>query len=182
MNIFGFVLPILVIILCYSFILIDVKQKSKGIKIKVLNSSTTTRQEIFDTSFNRFSCYETSILNNSNTNELYVERYIYLSRTMSKRSLRKKINSIAAIEWKITKTAIILVITFCASWCPYAIISIIAQVSSKRENYVTLWTGFLPVLMAKLSSLSNPIFMMTNKKFKKSMLFFCRKVLKIKKN
>ncbi|XP_052070135.1 rhodopsin, GQ-coupled-like [Mytilus californianus] len=59
------------------------------------------------------------------------------------------------VEWRATKAAMILVVVFCISWTPYAIIALIGQFSD--TSFITPLSSAFPGLFAKMSSLFNPI-------------------------
>ncbi|CAC5385363.1 OPN4 [Mytilus coruscus] len=59
------------------------------------------------------------------------------------------------VEWRATKAAMILVVVFCISWTPYAIIALIGQFSD--TSFITPLSSALPGLFAKMSSFFNPI-------------------------
>ncbi|XP_063447447.1 rhodopsin, GQ-coupled-like [Mytilus trossulus] len=59
------------------------------------------------------------------------------------------------VEWRATKAAMILVVVFCISWTPYAIIALIGQFSD--TSIITPLSSALPGLFAKMSSFFNPI-------------------------
>ena len=77
-------------------------------------------------------------------------------------------------EWQLTKNAIFIITAFCLSWLPYGIISLIGQFSCHPEMYVTPKTTLIPVLMAKFSTILNPIiYIFSNKRFmRKAKNFF----------
>lgn len=76
---------------------------------------------------------------------------------------------------KVLKSIILYVSFFCISWTPYVIIVLLAQFGTDIQNYVNPYTTSLPALIAKISSIHNPIlFTLSNKECRnyfKSLLF-----------
>jgi hypothetical protein len=108
MNIFGFIIPLLIIVLCYSYILIHVKKASKFVKIKIFNISTIDEQPRLKRKLN--------LITTKLTNEESVQKCICLSNKISGKANRKKIDSLINLEWKTTKTVVLLVMIFSITW------------------------------------------------------------------
>jgi hypothetical protein len=84
-----------------------------------------------------------------------------------KRKTSKSFKKRFAIEWQITMNSIVIIIAFCLAWLPYGLISMFAQFSENREQFVTPHTTILPVLFAKTSVVLNPvIYFLRNQKFR----------------
>ena len=81
---------------------------------------------------------------------------------------------------KLIKTIILMIIMFCVSWGPYALVTIIAQFAENITSYINPFTTCVPALFAKTSHLMNPIiFTFRNKKFLKFLkLNFCVEISK----
>jgi r-opsin len=60
-------------------------------------------------------------------------------------------------QFRVIKTILLNIIFFCVSWTPYCILVIIAQYGSNIEEYVNPYTTSIPALVAKVSSIYNPI-------------------------
>ena len=60
-------------------------------------------------------------------------------------------------EIKVTKFAILIIISFCVSWLPYTILAVIGQFVKNRETIVTPNSAYFATLFAKSSTLFNPI-------------------------
>ena len=67
-------------------------------------------------------------------------------------------------EKRLIKSILLIVITFCIAWTPYALVTLVAQFSSNFEAYINPFTTNLPALFAKLSSVYNPIIYILNNK------------------
>ncbi len=164
MNIFGFFIPILIIVSCYTFILIHVKMRykifeikpskplkpyrikmTKGLLTNVLFSNTTS-QPSCEISREKIDCEEAQMRSRLNS-----------SCIMIKHIKRKRAYSFLAVEWQITKNTIIIIFAFCIAWLPYALISFVAQFSVNRDKFITPHTSLIPVIMAKSSAVLNPI-------------------------
>jgi r-opsin len=99
----------------------------------------------------------------SNKNENY--KIPNSESILSFNSKRKDI--IIRRQKKYLKNVILLIILFCFAWFPYGILLILAQLG--YYNLVNAYTTNIPVLLAKLSSVYNPIvFIFSCKIFKKS--------------
>lgn len=162
MSILGFFLPILIIVSCYTFILIQVKMRYKFFGIKplkpyrikltkgpphnVLLTSSQPSCEISRVNIDNIDCEEAQMRPRLNSCVI-----------MTKHITRRRANSFLALEWQITKNSIIIIFAFCVAWLPYALISLIAQFSVNRNKYITPFTSLIPVIMAKLSAVLNPI-------------------------
>ncbi len=76
---------------------------------------------------------------------------------------------------RVLKSIIFYVSFFCISWTPYVIIVLLAQFGIHIQYYINPYTTSLPALIAKLSSVHNPIlFTLSNKECRnyfKSLLF-----------
>jgi len=60
-------------------------------------------------------------------------------------------------ELRILKTIILMVILFCLSWSPYAVMTLFAQYGNHIERYINPYTANIPALFAKTSTFMNPI-------------------------
>lgn len=79
------------------------------------------------------------------------------------------------IEWRTAKTVLSLVMIFCVSWTPYAIISVIGQFGN--QTTVTPLSSAIPGIFAKMSSFLNPIFYtLIHSKYRKLIISQCKKV------
>jgi hypothetical protein len=148
MTLFGFFIPVVIIFTCYTFILIYVKKNLNFItKILVDESSN-----------------QTISTSNIKTKQKYFNiRHFSITVFQKKKSLKS-----FAIEWQITKNSIVIISAFCLAWLPYGLISMFAQFSENREQFVTPHTTILPVLFAKTSVVLNPIiYFLKNKNFRK---------------
>ena len=77
-------------------------------------------------------------------------------------------NSIRKREIKLVKIIRLNVFFFCVAWLPYAFVTLYAQYGPKMIYFITPWTTSIPAVMAKLSSVYNPIiYVVTSKDCKK---------------
>ncbi|CAF0761644.1 unnamed protein product [Brachionus calyciflorus] len=60
-------------------------------------------------------------------------------------------------EKRVLKRIILNVTFFCIAWLPYAIMALAAQFGNDIENYITPLTTSVPAVIAKVSSIYNPI-------------------------
>ena len=73
-------------------------------------------------------------------------------------------NSIRKREIKLVKTLCLNVFFYCVAWLPYAFVTMYAQYGPNMVYYITPWSTSIPAIMAKLSSVYNPIiYVMTSK-------------------
>jgi len=146
MVIGGFVIPLIVVIIFYSWTKSLLSKKSKllvGFYMKGQNNKTSKRAVLI------------------NGTQL---------------SQKHKPYSILAVNLRVLKMIILNIILFCIAWLPYCIVTLYGQFGSDIENYVTPFTTSLPGLFAKLSSIYNPVlYVLTNKKcvnyFKSRLMF-----------
>jgi hypothetical protein len=68
---------------------------------------------------------------------------------------------------RVARRVILYLVVFCVTWLPYSVVVMIAQYGSDVQAYVTPLTASLPSLLAKLSTVLNPIiYTLTNPDFK----------------
>jgi phage shock protein PspC (stress-responsive transcriptional regulator) len=136
----GFVLPLFVIIICYILILVYVKKNSSKLNGHIHRSSSTKRT-------------------------LKVNDRLTFATSDNKRY--KGLSKNFEVEIKIAKTSFLVIIVFCFVWIPYVLIALIGQFSTNRHIYVTPFTALFPSLLAKSSSVLNPIvYVLTTQKKK----------------
>nr|CCP46948.1 Ek arthropsin [Euperipatoides kanangrensis] len=83
---------------------------------------------------------------------------------IKKRSNKKLNNDIQA-----AKIAFVIIILFCLSWIPYAIITLIGQFGNK--TLITPWVSTLPAVFAKASTMYNPlVYAISNPYFRKALI------------
>jgi hypothetical protein len=80
-------------------------------------------------------------------------------------------------QLKVLRTILLHITFFCIAWVPYATIALLAQFGSNIESYITPYTTSLPGILAKTSSIYNPILYTLNNKeciiyFKKKFKLF----------
>ena len=95
----------------------------------------------------------------------------FLSLDQSKVNSFVKGKSFFKKEIKVTKFAILIIISFCVSWLPYTILAVIGQFVKNRETIVTPNSAYFATLFAKSSTLFNPILYLILKQRCKSKLF-----------
>lgn len=67
-------------------------------------------------------------------------------------------------ESKVLKRIILNVTLFCVAWLPYACVALLGQFGNNIENYLTPYTTSIPAILAKFSSIYNPIlYTLTNR-------------------
>jgi len=146
MVIGGFVIPLLVIIIFYSWTKLLLSRKSTflvGFYMKDQKNKTTKRAILIkDTQLSR----------------------------------KHKPYSILAVNLRVLKMILLNITLFFIAWLPYTLVTLYGQFGNDIENYVTPFTTSLPGLFAKLSSIYNPIlYVLTNKKcinyFKNRLMF-----------
>jgi r-opsin len=160
MNIFGFFLPILIILICYTFLLVHVKTRYNFFGIKPLKESRFI--------FTKIPQHAVFI---SRSNMLLEENCQVCPHSHINCTTKKPVNSFMVLEWKVTKNTCIIIIAFCLAWLPYALISLVGQFSDRRAEFITPLTSLIPALMAKLSAVLNPIiYVFKSRKFKASFI------------
>lgn len=100
----------------------------------------------------------TSNINSTNTNTNDLEN--------SQFSFKKR-------QLKVLRTILLHITFFCIAWVPYATIALLAQFGSNIESYITPYTTSLPGILAKTSSIYNPILYTLNNK--ECMIYFKKK-------
>jgi hypothetical protein len=78
--------------------------------------------------------------------------------------LRRNLNTLMNSESKLLKMIMLNVTCFVIAWLPYTIIVLIAQFASNTEKYVTPYSTTLPAVFSKMSSIYNPLlYTLTNR-------------------
>ena len=140
-NIFGFYIPITVMLIFYFKIIKCLKNdvfKNHQVQIKKRRNSKIITLKQLD-------------FNTSELCELQVQI--------------KKINT----EIRLIKNVVVIICVFCMSWGLYSVLSLIGQFSKNREYLVTPLSTAVPALIGKTSTVVNPIiYIVRNKVFLKN--------------
>lgn len=94
-----------------------------------------------------------SLNNNSGGDEHELKK---IKKSIASRRQKKK-EKIIRKEIRLLKKVALIVVMFCVAWCPYAVITLVAQFSDSVETYVNPFTTALPHLFAKTASIYNPL-------------------------
>jgi hypothetical protein len=140
-NIFGFYLPITVILIFYFKI------------IKCLKNDVFTNHQV-------------QIIKRRNSTIITLKHSDFNTSEMCDLQVKiKKINT----EIRLIKNVVVIICVFCLSWGLYSILSLIGQFSKNREYLVTPLSTAVPALIGKTSTVVNPIiYIVRNKVFLKN--------------
>ena len=173
MCIGGFLIPVGVMALSYSYIIMKLKARKKmqqdyeGNKMPSLLSNEDKKVELNETISKEkpFNDEPTSTSISKKKNDESIKP---IKKTQTKNVKDdKKINLFIKSELKATKNALLIITLFTIAWFPYTIVSLIAQFSENRHLYVNPYTTTITALFAKSSAIYNPIvYALTNRKFK----------------
>ena len=93
---------------------------------------------------------------------------------------KRLLTKIVKHEFKIMRYMLFVILFYIIAWSPYAMLTLIAQFSTKVEDYVTPFTTTLIAIFAKTSTVLNPIlFSLNNYDF---MSFLRLRIFKFKKS
>lgn len=174
MCIGGFLIPVGIMIICYTYIVLKLKDRKKlqvefeGYKKNKSPAllSNEDKNEDGDETNRKKSDQEDRIRKKFFDDEPPNEQG---SRKKSKKIAEsdKRMNLFIKSEIKATKNALIIITLFTIAWFPYTIVALLAQFSENRNYYVTPYSTTLSALFAKTSAIYNPIvYALTNRKFK----------------
>ena len=192
LNVFGFFIPITIIVVCYSMIFVYFKKNSKNI---ISNKSNNKGRLSTGSSFKTSSDDSASQLPPLKTNKSKLTKSVSHNADMSKRSLesnqcnyyrRISLNTKVVIfsnptksfikvskDFQLAKNTLFIITGFCLSWLPYGILTIIGQFSNEREKFITPKSSLIPIIICKCSTILNPILHMNgNKEFTKKLRIF----------
>jgi r-opsin len=156
----GFLIPLLIFILFYMLTYKALKSKGNIIRKNTQNNdlkmSVKSKREPNDDPLIKPHSKELEELDKIKKNK---------SSTYSQSTLN---SSIRNREFKLIKIIRLNVFVFCVAWVPYALVTLYAQFGANKELYITPFSTSLPGLMAKFSSIYNPIiYVMTSDDCKK---------------
>ena len=157
MFVLGFFLPLFIIILFYLGMYIKLRNNSLflGYHVRYKTSQTDTHEDEQTNETKNgceFDAAHVAMLNGdkSKTGVLH-------STQNSLATIDKMDGIIMRREIKLVKMILIMVFMFCLSWMPYSFISLYAQYGANLTRIVTPVTTSVSVMLAKSSSLYNPI-------------------------
>jgi r-opsin len=151
MNLCGFVVPLVTTSLFYILISVHIKSHYSYLK-KYYDYGLT----------NSFRSNSVDTRLTKTNDEMITEKNTKFNQ---KKKAKAKATRLSA-ELRLLRSSVITVLMFCLAWSPYAIISLLAQYSPNRSEYVTPSTVMLPTLFAKTSAVTNPIlYAFTNQDF-----------------
>ena len=171
MFVFGFLLPLLIIIIFYTAMFIKLRSNdlflSYHVRFTQENSSSINVNSDYKDGID-ISKFEYK------SNTIKIQKIINKSCT----SLAKKNKAeylIMQREQKLIKMILIMVMMFCVAWLPYSFTSLYAQFGNNVKSYVTPLTTSAAVFFAKSSSVYNPfIYTLTNQNCRKCFKrYFC---------
>ena len=167
MFIGGFLVPMSLIALFYILIICLLRKNEIYLSYQIRNKTINSSQNIYpnslyqngESSLNKNKKFSTSTIRNFSEILNHSEGSIYSKK-----------------EIKLVKMISLIVLMFLIAWTPYAVITLAAQFGSNIEAYINPYTTSLPALLAKTSSVYNPlIYTLSNKEFRK---FFSNYFLK----
>jgi hypothetical protein len=203
MFVFGFFIPLLLIILFYILTKKEMNKRSSKICNKltgsVNNHSKSHYKSILQAANSQQSCNKaerdlSTVPRCSNTHPSRSKKNSTKSNPISERlesralsrhgtfnsvmSQRKNFNSILNREQKAMRAIVMNVTMFIIAWVPYVIMVLCAQFGSNISLFLNPYTASLPAVFAKISSIYNPvIYTLSNREcqiyFKRA--FKCRK-------
>ena len=181
MVIFGFMIPIVVIMLSYIklYNLVKIKKSSEyplqknyilSSNLKILHNSNNReieQKENYSSNY-LYKIYKENIHNKKNIKvEADIDKSVFQNyKRFRHRRGALKTNSIIIDkprdfllerEIKVAKVILIKVIFFCAAWTPYVIVILLTQFGNNIEKYITPKTTSLPSLFAKSSIIFNAL-------------------------
>ena len=157
MDVVGFFVPMLVIIVCYILLFVYWKKYSKAVKDNVITFSRIPKTTlVINLDKRKFSKLE-------NTNSVTVyESFDVLQKCKNNRKF----------ELQLAKKTLFIILGFYC-WLPYAILCILSQFASEREKFITPHSTAAAVYLAKFSAVLNPIiYVFNDKSFRKQIKKF----------
>jgi hypothetical protein len=149
MIIGGFFVPLIVLI-----IFLWLTKRSLQTK---LNDFGENQVYIFNTR-TKSKEYSKAVTSLSRIDSLFERSYSYERRRGNASDLNQNRKFLfKKRQFRVLKTILLNIIFFCLSWTPYCILVIIAQYGTNIEDYVNPYTTSIPALIAKTSSIYNPI-------------------------
>lgn len=168
MILFGFLIPIISLILFYSLLYIAIRQynrcRTKNIDQELLKKRRFVKNDA------SLTTQGLQIVTYGLTDDS--KSIKKLSRVFHNNPNRILINNSNEVfpmraEVKVIKTSIIIVLAFCLSWLPYTIVALVSQFGENRQNIVTPLTLWLATVFAKASAVHNPlIYVFTSKRLR----------------
>ncbi len=138
----GFLIPLAVILLSYSFILFKLSQRSRGLISKNDNDRYSNQQII---------TFNVSQLNLPD--ECQYRRGTEV--TMDYNDDKKITRNMRRTEFRATRTALLVCAVFCAAWGPYALMALL---SLSGFNYlVNAYTTSILGILTKVAACANPL-------------------------
>lgn len=142
----GFFIPLLFILVLNFLIWHKLKIKSKNFQkfsMKRLSEKSVIRKRLSDQS------------TVATKRTLSCDSYEILKQKAQEMDLF--CSNIRINDFKMINTIILMILLFCLSWGPYALVTIIAQFGTNIIQVVNPYTTSLPALFAKTSSFMNPL-------------------------
>ena len=159
----GFLVPLILILVFYSFTELKLKKLCSNI-VNFRNMSAKTSNTQFSRSNPKnlssqalTKQYGNKIIFNSIGNHQLQRRAKRSNTPINILRKRNNQNSVLNREFRVLKMILLNVCLFCLAWTPYAVIVIFAQFGSNTDSWLTPFTASLPAVMAKISSIYNPI-------------------------
>ncbi|RNA18117.1 hypothetical protein BpHYR1_022494 [Brachionus plicatilis] len=188
----GFVIPFMLIIIFYVLTKKEIKKKNNY--FFRMNSSELRR------SLNSMSLIEDNSLNSREMGPIltkkdlveggtkiceWKEKFLPAKKntsserkTSSTQSSKNYYYFLLRREKRVLKRIILNVTCFCLAWMPYVIMTLTAQFGNNIENYINPFSTSIPGIIAKISSIYNPIlYTLTNKNCKN----YYKRLLRISK-
>jgi r-opsin len=164
MVLFGFSLPVLTTALFYILISVHIREHySKLKKRHDIDMSHISRVRVA-------RAQKSQVVSKLRIEEDLTTTISQVTESNQTQSTAKPNKIKLTAEMRLIRSSIVIVVMFCVSWSPYAVISLLAQHSPNRSKYVTPSTVALPTIFAKLSAVTNPIiYAFTNQDFLLSM-------------
>ena len=159
MFIGGFLVPMSLIALFYILIICLLRKNEIYLTYQIRNKTINSSQNIYPTSI--YHNMESSLNKNKKFPTSTIRNFSEILNHPEGSVYSKK-------EIKLVKMISLIVFMFLIAWIPYAVITLAAQFGSNIEAYINPYTTSLPALLAKTSSVYNPlIYTLSNKEFRK---------------
>ncbi len=172
----GFVFPLCCLVIFYFLTKKTLQTKSKYFENQyVFTARDQTKETILSKDSTKENLFGNIKLKRSNSIQITINGASCNITTTNLNS-----NDLANVQFsfkkrqlKVLRTILLHISFFCIAWVPYATIALLAQFGNNIENYITPYTTSLPGILAKTSSIYNPILYTLNNR--ECLIYFKKK-------